>query len=196
MEPLYDRRGQVYAWLRSNEGQIINRQGRHVAFIVNGNVYAYHRSQHLGWWDEGHMRDHRGAVVVFTKDATGLIVGKPGLAGVPGVPGIAGVPGRPGLPGTPGRPGNAGACALRDAILMNQLVTFRSAEASPALVAAAGERAELRFLEFFTANSRNRNTRRAHAQAVREFLARCEHHRVPSIRPPLIPQSPNILASA
>lgn len=39
-----------------------------------------------------------------------------------------------------------------------------------ALVAAAGENAKLRFVEFFTANVRNRNTRRAYAQPVREFL--------------------------
>ena len=64
---------------------------------------------------------------------------------------------------------------------MNQLVPFRTAEASPALVAAAGERAQQRFIEFFTANIRNRNTRRAYAQAVAEFLAWCEHRRVPSI---------------
>ena len=64
---------------------------------------------------------------------------------------------------------------------MNQLVLFRSEVASPALIAAAGESAQLRFLEFFTANIRNRNTRRAYAQAEREFLAWCEAHRVPSI---------------
>src|SRR5271170_634597 len=64
---------------------------------------------------------------------------------------------------------------------MNQLVPLRSAEACPALVAAAGARAQERFIEFFTANIRNRNTRRAYAQAVREFLAWCEAHRVPSI---------------
>jgi hypothetical protein len=61
---------------------------------------------------------------------------------------------------------------------MNQLVPFRSADASPALVAAAGDQARIRFLEFFTANIRNRNTRRAYAQAVAEFLAWCEHHRL------------------
>jgi site-specific recombinase XerD len=64
---------------------------------------------------------------------------------------------------------------------MNQLVPFRSADASPALVAAAGARAQERFIEFFTANIRNRNTRRAYAQAVSEFLAWCENHRAPSI---------------
>jgi hypothetical protein len=48
---------------------------------------------------------------------------------------------------------------------MNQLVPFRSPTASPSLVAALGERAQERFVEFFTANIRNRNTRRAYAQA-------------------------------
>lgn len=111
MEPLFDRRGQVYAWLRPTTGDIFSFGGQPVAFIVNGSVYSYRRSAHLGWWDDGHMRDRRGAVVVFARDATGLIVGKPGLAGVPGIPGLAGLPGRPGLPGVPGRPGNAGAWA-------------------------------------------------------------------------------------
>jgi site-specific recombinase XerC len=63
---------------------------------------------------------------------------------------------------------------------MKQLVPF-TAYASPVLVAAAGDHAELRFLEFFTANIRNRNTRRAYAQAVREFLAWCENVGVFSI---------------
>jgi hypothetical protein len=63
---------------------------------------------------------------------------------------------------------------------VNQFVPFRSA-AFPALIAAAGESTQLRFVEFFTANIRNRNTGRACAQAVRESLARSEAHRVPSI---------------
>ena len=41
--------------------------------------------------------------------------------------------------------------------------------------------ARTRFLEFFAANIRNRNTRRAYAQAVREFLAWCEDRGLPSI---------------
>jgi site-specific recombinase XerD len=64
---------------------------------------------------------------------------------------------------------------------MNQLIPFHTMGSSPALVAAAGDRAQERFIEFFTANIRNRNTRRAYAQAVSEFLAWCEDHRVPSI---------------
>lgn len=46
----------------------------------------------------------------------------------------------------------------------------------PAIVAAAGERAGKRFLEFFAATIRNPNTRRAYAKAVGDFLAWCESH--------------------
>lgn len=112
MEALYDQRGQVYAWLQEDSGRIISLRGEHVAFIDGDNVYNCH-GQHLGWWDHGHMRDRHGAVVVFTSRATGMIVGRPGLAGRPGVPGIAGMPGRPGLTGVPGRPRNAGVWTSR-----------------------------------------------------------------------------------
>src|ERR1035441_5375006 len=52
---------------------------------------------------------------------------------------------------------------------MNQLVPI-IADRAPALVAAAGARASYRFLEFFTANIRNPNTRRAYARAAVEFF--------------------------
>jgi integrase/recombinase XerC len=51
----------------------------------------------------------------------------------------------------------------------------------PAAVAAAGTNAQIRFLEFFAANIRNKNTRRAYAQATREFLTWCESAGVASI---------------
>ena len=51
----------------------------------------------------------------------------------------------------------------------------------PALVAVAGERAQVRFLEFFAATIRNANTRRAYGRAVVDFLAWCEGRGVTSI---------------
>ena len=63
---------------------------------------------------------------------------------------------------------------------MNQLVSIASATL-PALVAAAGERAGMRFLEFFAANIRNPHTRRAYARAADDFLAWCADAGVPSI---------------
>ena len=44
----------------------------------------------------------------------------------------------------------------------------------PKLVGVAGERASWRFLEFFTVNIRNKNTRAAYSQAAGSFLRWCE----------------------
>src|SRR5437867_6612029 len=49
-------------------------------------------------------------------------------------------------------------------------------ERLPAAITRAGEKAAWRFIEFFTANIRNKNTRAAYAQAVREFFSWCEAH--------------------
>jgi site-specific recombinase XerD len=48
----------------------------------------------------------------------------------------------------------------------------------PAIVAAAGDHAGRRFVEFFTATIRNGHTRRAYARAVGDFFAWCECHRL------------------
>ena len=63
---------------------------------------------------------------------------------------------------------------------MNQLASL-SRPSFPALVAASGDRAGIRFLEFFAANIRNPHTRRAYARAVGEFLAWCESASVASL---------------
>src|ERR1700737_696922 len=63
---------------------------------------------------------------------------------------------------------------------MNELIPI-SLPALPALVAAVGERADIRFREFFTANIRNPHTRRAYARATEEFLAWCASAGVNSI---------------
>ena len=48
----------------------------------------------------------------------------------------------------------------------------------PAAIGRAGESAAWRFVEFFTASIRNKNTRAAYAKAVILFFAWCEKHRV------------------
>ncbi|CPF80490.1 tyrosine-type recombinase/integrase [Burkholderia pseudomallei] len=63
---------------------------------------------------------------------------------------------------------------------MNLLVALDGIS-TPALVVAAGERAGVRFLEFFASAIRNPNTRRAYARAVGDFLAWCALAGVPSI---------------
>ena len=64
---------------------------------------------------------------------------------------------------------------------MNDLVVSSATLPIPAMVAAAGERAGVRFLEFFTAQIRNPHTRRAYARAAAEFLAWCESRGVASL---------------
>jgi len=48
----------------------------------------------------------------------------------------------------------------------------------PAAIGRAGEAAAWRFVEFFTATIRNKNTRAAYAEAVGQFFAWCERHDV------------------
>jgi integrase/recombinase XerD len=55
-----------------------------------------------------------------------------------------------------------------------EVIASSSAANLPALISGAGERAAWRFLEFFTVNIRNRNTRAAYGFAARSFLAWCE----------------------
>jgi len=64
---------------------------------------------------------------------------------------------------------------------MNQPLALYSPQSLPALVTSAGDRAGIRFLEFFASAIRNPHTRRAYAHAVGEFLAWCASAGVPSI---------------
>src|SRR4051795_1206264 len=58
--------------------------------------------------------------------------------------------------------------------MQNELVIVGAQTPVPAAIAAAGAPARKRFVEFFTANIRNRNTRMAYARAVSDFFAWCE----------------------
>jgi site-specific recombinase XerD len=60
-------------------------------------------------------------------------------------------------------------------------ISLNASATLPAVVAAAGERASIRFLEFFAANIRNPHTRRAYYRAAEEFLTWCAAIGVPSI---------------
>jgi site-specific recombinase XerD len=64
---------------------------------------------------------------------------------------------------------------------MNPIVPSAQAVLVPALVNAAGERAGIRFLEFFASAIRNPHTRRAYARAASDFLTWCAGAGAPSI---------------
>lgn len=56
---------------------------------------------------------------------------------------------------------------------MDLTVAAGGARALPALVISGGQRAQMRFLDFFAANIRNPHTRRAYGHAVSDFLTWC-----------------------
>lgn len=63
---------------------------------------------------------------------------------------------------------------------MNPLVRI-TYPSLPSLLATAGDHAQMRYVEFFTATIRNGNTRRAFARAAGDFLAWCEAHGIASL---------------
>ncbi len=67
---------------------------------------------------------------------------------------------------------------LTDEIRMPPALIRAGIAGLPAAIAAQGERAGRRFIEFFTANIRNRNTRIAYARAVKQFFDWCEARRL------------------
>jgi hypothetical protein len=58
------------------------------------------------------------------------------------------------------------------------LGSVRARMAVPAIVAVAGDTAARRFLEFFAATIRNKNTRMAYYRAVTEFFAWVDRHAI------------------
>jgi len=60
------------------------------------------------------------------------------------------------------------------AVQSSSLAVLSSSAVVPVLVASLGDQASWRYIEFFTANIRNSNTRRAYARACSRFFAWCE----------------------
>ncbi len=69
--------------------------------------------------------------------------------------------------------------AGRDSFPMVAMVEGFADLPIPAMIAREGDRAAQRFIEFFTANIRNPNTRMAYARAVWQFMAWAEERRLP-----------------
>ncbi|WP_244127322.1 tyrosine-type recombinase/integrase [Burkholderia gladioli] len=65
--------------------------------------------------------------------------------------------------------------------MVNAALAIPTEITAPALAESAGERADVRFLEFFASVIRNPHTRRAYARAAGDFLTWCAGAGVPSI---------------
>ena len=67
---------------------------------------------------------------------------------------------------------------LTDEIVPPPALIRAGLDALPSIIRAQGERASRRFIEFFTANIRNRNTRMAYARAVKQFFDWCDRRKL------------------
>ena len=64
---LFDQKGNATAYIAEDgEGTIYLWNGNAVAYLVQEKVYGFN-GQHLGWFDNGVMRDLKGAQVGFVK---------------------------------------------------------------------------------------------------------------------------------
>jgi hypothetical protein len=68
--------------------------------------------------------------------------------------------------------------AVVEATASVKAATLRHALAVPAVIAGAGDHAARRFLEFFAATIRNKNTRMAYYRAACRFFAWVERHEI------------------
>jgi site-specific recombinase XerD len=75
--------------------------------------------------------------------------------------------------------------AIIEPVQPGRLAELPGGQLVPALIADAGEQAAWRYIDFFTANIRNPNTRRAYARACQKFFAWCDERglSLPAIRP-------------
>ncbi|MDN7865052.1 hypothetical protein QZM19_16810 [Burkholderia multivorans] len=76
MLALYQKNGAVYAWLDETSGRILDLRGKNLAFVDGDSVYGWN-GRHIGWWQDGHIRDQNGAVAMFTDVASNLGVVAP-----------------------------------------------------------------------------------------------------------------------
>ncbi len=106
MTPLFDKNGQVAAFLGAN-GRIVGTSGASIAWTSAGGVFDY-SGNHLGWWDNDHMRGPDGGVVVRTREAhtLGITPRLPAQAPLP--PTVRLEPARPMTQTPPMRPSNRG----------------------------------------------------------------------------------------
>lgn len=102
MTPIFDRHGRTTAW-RDREN-IFQLNGIHSAVLHGSNVHG-RRGQHLGVFDDGLFRDHRGAVVGFVEGASGgpllPLTSLPPLAPLPSLPPLPAIPAIPPVPAIP-----------------------------------------------------------------------------------------------
>lgn len=78
---LYDSKGKAIAYSEDGES-IYLFTGEPVAYLVETAVYGFN-GHHIGWFENGWMRDLHGCCVFFTEDASGSGPAKPAMHAKP-----------------------------------------------------------------------------------------------------------------
>ena len=68
--PIFDRKGKASYFLDQDKIHIYSWEGRPVAMVDKGAVFTF-KKKHLGWLDEGWLRDLSGKCVGFTEPGRG-----------------------------------------------------------------------------------------------------------------------------
>lgn len=68
--PIYNRKGKASYYVDGDKIHVYSWAGEPVAFLEHGAVFSF-SPQHLGWLDEGWLRDPEGKCVGFTESGPG-----------------------------------------------------------------------------------------------------------------------------
>src|SRR2546429_8967573 len=97
MTPLFDRVGEVGAWVRE-EGVIYDLSDFPVAFIMSHDIYSF-SGEHKGRFSSGYLRDHYGNAVGWVRGAKGgPLLPIPSVPPIPPIPAVPPVPPIPSIP--------------------------------------------------------------------------------------------------
>lgn len=91
MVTLYDRSRRAIIRLY-DDWFVAYAKAKHLGWL-SGNVVYNRRGNHIGWYEDGKLRDKKGQVIATMSGST--------------LPGMAGIPGRPGRPGFGGISGKS-----------------------------------------------------------------------------------------
>lgn len=73
-ETLYDTNGNPIAYIAHSDDETIYLwDGKPVAYLCDDNIYGFN-GNHLGWFEDGIVRDRDGYVVGFNKTAANVFV--------------------------------------------------------------------------------------------------------------------------
>ena len=70
MNPFYNKKGEPIGYFAHDDSSIFSLEGLPLGYLEEESIYSFN-GDHLGWFIDGWITDHKGQAVFFTKDAPG-----------------------------------------------------------------------------------------------------------------------------